>query len=416
MEPCVTVIGAGMVGISSALWLQMEGCKVVVVDQNEPGTGASYGNAGCFNGSSVVPMSMPGMWTNVPRWLLDPLGPLSIRLAYMPIFSPWLWRFLRAGRPDQVRKQAVALRALLCSSLSYMKQLSAVANANELLRSQGHLYVYRSERSFTADSSSWQLRRDAGVHLELLDQRQLRDFDPTLSPAYQRGILISENGHTTNPGALVKRLAEHFIRRGGIIRRGKVTSFQFDERRLIAVETDHGLIRTDAAVVAAGAHSNILLKLLGDWVPLETERGYHVMVARPEVIPRIPTCDADGKVVATPMEGGLRLAGTVEFAGLDRAPNWQRAKALLSLGQQMFPELPKNISEKRLTYWMGHRPSLPDSLPIIDRSSRCRNVVYAFGHGHVGMTGAPLTGRLVADLILNREPEIDIKLFARSRF
>jgi len=417
MQPSTTVvIGAGVIGICSALWLQSAGRKVVVIDPNEPGTGASHGNAGCFNGSSVVPMSMPGLWTSVPRWLLDPLGPLSIRTAYLPTLFPWLWRFLRAGRRDEVRKQAAALRTVLGPSLPYLKQLSAMAGADDLIREQGHLYVYRSEKSLDGDRFGWELRSDSGIAFDLLDRRQLHDFDPGLSESYQHGVLIRENGHTVNPGGLVRRLAEHFVRQGGVIHRGKASGFRMDSHRLLAVETDNGDVAADSAVIAAGAHSNALLKLLGDWVPLETERGYHVMIADPEAQPRVPTCDASGKFVVTPMQEGLRLAGTVELAGLERAPDWKRARLLVKLGQQMLPGLPKQVAEERLVLWMGHRPSLPDSLPVIDRSSRCPDIVYAFGHGHVGMTGGPVTGHLVADLILGRTPKVDVEPFSRKRF
>ncbi|MER2537519.1 MAG: FAD-binding oxidoreductase [Rhizobiaceae bacterium] len=410
------IIGAGTIGIASALWLQRAGQKVVVIDPNEPGTGASHGNAGCFNGSSVVPMSMPGMWTSVPRWLLDPLGPLSIRMAYMPSLFPWLWRFLRAGRRAEVRRQAVALRALLGPTLPYLKQLSTAAGADDLIREQGHLYVYRSKQSLDGDRFGWQLRSDTGVALDWMNQGQLREFDPALSPYYTHGVLIRENGHTVDPGGLVRRLAEHFVRQGGAIHRGKANGFRLDGGRLQAVETDNGVVQAGSAVVAAGAHSNALLKTLGDWVPLETERGYHVMIAEPESQPHVPTCDASGKFVATPMRQGLRLAGTVELAGLEMAPNWKRAKALVELGRQMLPGLPDEVVEERLVLWMGHRPSLPDSLPVIDRASRCPDIVYAFGHGHVGMTAAPMTGHLVADLILGREPKIDVAPFRRARF
>jgi len=410
------VIGAGIVGISSALWLQEAGHKVVLIDPNEPGSGASHGNAGCFNGSSIVPMSMPGMWSSVPRWLLDPLGPLSIRIAYLPSLMPWLWRFLRAGRIDEVRKQAQAMRALLAPSVRYIDYLSTLAGARDLIHEQGHLYIYRSDQSLARDRLGWQLRSDSGVKLEWLVQDKLREFDPNLSTNYRHGILIRENGHTSNPGVLVQRLAQHFFRRGGVLHVGSATAFRLQDDRLAGVETDQGFVEADSAVVSSGAHSGTLVRMLGDWVPLETERGYHVMIANPEAQPRVPTTDATGKFVATPMQGGLRLAGTVEFGGLAAAPDWRRSRMLIELGRQMLPGLPAKVDEERLVLWMGHRPSLPDSLPVIDRSSRCRDVVYAFGHGHVGMTGAPCTGKVVADLILGREPEIDIKPFSHRRF
>jgi D-amino-acid dehydrogenase len=361
-------------------------------------------------------MSMPGIWTSVPRWMLDPLGPLSIRLAYMPTLFPWLWRFLRAGRREEVRKQAAALRALLGPTLPYLKQLVAGVGVDDLIREQGHLYVYGSEKALAGDHFAWELRRDAGVQRDLLDRRQLREFDPALSSSYTNGVLIRENGHTTDPGGLVLRLAEHFVRQGGTIHRAKATGYRLDGGQLQFIETEDGPVPADSAVIAAGAHSKALLKMLGDWVPLETERGYHVMISDPESQPRVPTCDASSKFITTPMKHGLRLAGTVELAGLEQGPDWNRARALVKLGQKMLPGLPACVAEERLVLWMGHRPSLPDSLPVIDKASRFPNIVYAFGHGHVGMTAAPMTGHLVADLILGRTPKIDLAPFRHSRF
>jgi D-amino-acid dehydrogenase len=412
----VGVIGAGMVGVCAASWLQRDGHSVVLVEAAEPGRGASFGNAGCFNGSSVTPVAMPGVLWNVPRWLFDPLAPLALRWSYLPAIAPWLIRFVRAGSPQQVRATARALRPLVGPTLEMLKPLISAAGAEDLVHRLGHLYVYRFPESLATDKLAWDLRRENGVEIDEFDADELRQLEPALSRDYVRGVLVRENGHTSNPLALVERLAEHFVRSGGELVRTRAHGFRCDGGRLVAIETESGELPADAAVVCAGAYSKPLAAALGDKAPLETERGYHLMIRDPEIIPRIPTADADGKFVATPMDTGLRFAGTVELAGLEAPPDWRRARILLEQGRKMLPGLAASHPEERISMWMGHRPSLPDSLPVIGPSRATRDVVYAFGHGHVGMTAAPMTGKLVSDFIAGRSPSIDIAPFSVTRF
>ena len=412
----VGVIGAGMVGVCAASWLQRDGHSVFLVEAGEPGHGASFGNAGCLNGSSVTPVSMPGVIRNVPRWLLDPLGPLSLRWTYLPAIAPWLVRFVRSGTPDKVRAQARALRPLVGPTLEALKPLVAAARVEDLVHRLGHLYVYRSAESLEKDRLAWQLRRENGVEIDEFDADELRQLEPALSRDYVRGVLVRENGHTSNPLGLVERLLGHFVRSGGELVRARANGFRLDGRRLAAIQTDSGDLPADAAVVCGGAYSKPLAAALGDRVPLETERGYHLMIRDPEIMPRIPTADADGKFVATPMDTGLRFAGTVELAGLAAPPDWRRARILLAQGRKMLPGLAASHPEERISMWMGHRPSLPDSLPVLGPSRASPDVFYAFGHGHVGMTAAPMTGKIVAELVDGRSPAIDISPFAAGRF
>jgi D-amino-acid dehydrogenase len=412
----VGVIGAGMVGVCAASWLQRDGHSVFLVEAAEPGRGASFGNAGCFNGSSITPMAMPGVIWDVPRWLLDPLGPLALRWSYLPAIAPWLLGFIRAATPEKVRSTARALRPLVGPTLETLKPLASAAGAEDLVHRLGHLYVYRSAESLEKDRLAWDLRRDNGVEVDEFDANELRQLEPALSRDYVRGMLVRENGHTSNPLALVERLVDHFLRSGGELVRARARGFRLEGGRLSAIATDTGDLRADAAVVCAGAYSKPLAAALGDKVPLETERGYHLMIRDPEVMPRIPTADADGKFVATPMDTGLRFAGTVELAGLDAPPNWRRARILLEQGRKMLPGLAAAHPEERISVWMGHRPSLPDSLPVIGPSAATPDVIYAFGHSHVGMTSAPMTGRVVSDLVAGRPAAIDIAPFSASRF
>ncbi|MCX2710382.1 NAD(P)/FAD-dependent oxidoreductase [Pseudomonas sp. DCB_BG] len=412
----VGVIGAGVVGVCTALMLQRRGFKVTIIDPDPPGEGASFGNAGCFNGSSVVPMSMPGMIKNVPSWLLEPMGPLAVRFNYLPNITPWLVRFLLAGKRAKVWEQSQALRSLIGSTVPLIKSLAKEAGAEHLLRHEGHLYVYRSESAFVKDRGGWELRNANGISTQTLSAEELREFDPSISSAYTKGVLIAENSHTTNPHELVTSIFRKVLENGGQFLSARATGFALNGEQLIGIETTSGVVSVDAAVVAAGAHSKPLTEILGDNIPLDTERGYHLLIRDPLVVPKIPTTDAEGKFIATPMDTGLRIGGTVEFAGLQAPPNWKRADVLYMHARNLFPGLSSTRPEKNITKWMGFRPSIPDSLPVIGHSRRCQNVIYAFGHGHLGMTGAPMTAMLVSDLVAGEKTTIDISPFSPARF
>src|SRR5215472_6090058 len=255
----VGVIGAGMVGVCAASWLQRDGHSVFLVEAAEPGRGASFGNAGCFNGSSVTPVAMPGVIRNVPRWLFDPLGPLSLRWSYLPAIAPWLLRFMRAGTPEKVRAQARALRPLVGPTLEALTPLVSAAGAEHLVHRLGHLYVYRSAETRERDRFAWDLRRENGVEIDEFDADELRQLEPALSRDYVRGVLVRENGHTSNPLELVERLVEHFVRSGGELVRARAHGFRLEDARLAAIETDIGELPASVAIVCAGAHSKPLV-------------------------------------------------------------------------------------------------------------------------------------------------------------
>jgi len=412
----VAIIGAGIVGVSTARYLQRSGHAVTLIDPNPPGTGASFGNAGCFNPSSMVPIAGPDTFKSVPGYLMDPLGPLSIRWSYLPRITPWLIRYGLAGTPARIKQQAAALTTLLGNSLEALAPLVADAGAQDLVRRDGILIVYRSEASRKADERGWNLRRDAGITWQELDAGELRAFDPNLTPDLTSGKWVPGNGHTVDPGGLVGKIAECVLAAGGRLVKARASGFDFDGAALRGVITDQGTIAADAVVIAAGAHSKQLARMAGDTLPLETERGYHAVIKTPAVQPRVPTTDSDHKFVVAPMNMGVRIAGTVELAGLDAPPNWQRSQILLRRIGGLYPALGRQYGEDDVTVWMGHRPSFPDSLPVIDRSSRSRDIFYALGHGHVGMTGGPFTGAIIADLISGRPAPIDLSPFKATRF
>ncbi|MGO9998547.1 MAG: NAD(P)/FAD-dependent oxidoreductase [Acetobacteraceae bacterium] len=415
----VVVIGAGVVGAATAIELQRDGHRVTILEPGEPGgeQAASYGNGTLLNPSSILPMSSPGIWRKVPGWLADPLGPLAIRWRYLPRLLPWLTRFLRAGATEaRVAATARALRPLLLNAPELHRRLAEEAGVSELISRQGMLSVFPSRTEFVAEELEWRLRRENGVRWLELSADELRQREPTLSRRYSFGVLVEENGQCRDPGAYVAALVRHAVAQGAELRRARALGFRIEGARLLAVRTDAGEIAADRAVIAAGARSHVLAAAAGDRVPLETERGYHAVIADPGIAPRYPVMPSDGKMACVMTPQGLRLAGQVELAGLDAAPNWRRAEVLRDFARRVFPDVPADLPASRVKVWMGHRPSTPDGLPCIGPASGCPDIVHAFGHGHVGLTAGAATGRLVADLISGRQPAIDIAPFAAQRF
>jgi D-amino-acid dehydrogenase len=415
----VVVIGAGFVGAATALELLRDGHQVTILEPGEPGgeQAASYGNGTLLNPSSVIPMSAPGLWKKVPGYLADPLGPLTIRWRYLPRLFPWLRRFVAAGATEaKVAATARALRPLVIEAPERHRALAEEAGVGDLITRQGVLFPFEIRAAFQAESLSWRIRAQTGVRWLELDEDELRQREPALDRRYTFALLVEENGQCRDPGAYVAALVRHAVAQGATLRRARATGFRIESGRLRAVTTEDGEIACDAAVIAAGAWSRTLAAAAGDRVPLETERGYHAVIRDPEVTPRYPAMPSDGKMGCAMTPQGLRLGGQVELAGLEAAPDWKRAEVLLAFARRIYPGIPANLPRDRVRVWMGHRPSTPDGLPCIGPASGCTDVVYAFGHGHVGLTAGATTGRLVADLVGGRTPRVDIAPYAASRF
>lgn len=419
MRSHVAVIGAGIVGAATALELQRDGHRVTIVEPGEPGgeQAASYGNGAWLSPASVVPMSMPGMWRKIPSYLADPLGPLTIRIAALPRLLPWLIRFLRAGATvPRVEATARALSPLLKDAPARHAGLAAEAGVPELIRQDGLLYVYPDRGAFEAEALAWRLRRDNGVEWRELSAEELREREPALDPRYRFGALVADGAHCVDPGAYVAALVRHAQAQGATHARSRAIGFELAAGRLRAVVTASGKIACDRAVIAAGVWSKPLALAAGDRVSLESERGYHVVIADPEAAPRIPVMPSDGKMGNTLTSQGLRASGQVELAAIDAPPNWKRAGVLLDHLRQTYPGLPRQVPGERLSTWMGHRPSTPDGLPVIGPASACSDIVHAFGHGHVGLAAAPATASLVADAISGRSPSISMLPYSAARF
>jgi D-amino-acid dehydrogenase len=415
----VVVIGAGIAGAASAVELLRDGHSVTLVEPGEVGgeQAASYGNGAWLSPSSVVTMSHPGLWKDVPRYLRDPLGPLAIRWAHFPRVIPWLLRFLASGSTKaKVHAIGRALRPLVADAPARHEKLATEAGVGDLIKRQGLLYAYPNRAAFETDSLAWEVRAATGVKWLELDENHLRQREPGLNRSYTFGILIEDGGHCLDPGGYVAALAKHAARSGATIRKAKALGFVIERTRLRAVRTSDGNIACDKAVICAGAWSRTLASEAGDDVVLESERGYHAMIPAPEVGPRYPTMPTDVKASITNTRGGLRIAGQVELAGLDAAPNWKRAQILLEHLKRVFPGVPQDLTTDHVKVWMGHRPATPDALPVIGIASGCSDIVYGFGHGHIGLAAGAVTGRLVADLISGKPPVIDPAPYSARRF
>ncbi|GAB1575618.1 NAD(P)/FAD-dependent oxidoreductase [Bordetella petrii] len=415
----VVVIGAGAVGAATAVQALNAGLRVTLVESGEPGgrQAASYGNAGWLSSHSILPPAAPGVWKQVPKWVRDPLGPLAVRAGYLPRALPWLARYLAAAWTwPRVERTAHALRTLLADAPALHQALAAQAGVPHLIEQRGLLHAYLSEQQFRADARAWEIRRREGIQWQELDAAALRAREPDLHPRYTFGVLVPETGHCRDPGAYVAALARLARSLGADLRRTRATGFAIDNGRLRAVRTADGDIACDKAVIAAGGHSRELARQAGDRVPLGAERGYHAVVRQPEAGPRTSTMFADCKVVVNAMEPGLRVAGQVEIADIDAAPDWRRAHIVRDLLLSIYPSLPDPLPEERVEYWQGARPSMPDGLPCIGAASASADIVHAYGHGHTGLVGSARTAELAVQLLQGRPPAIALAPFDPRRF
>lgn len=410
----VVVIGAGIVGICCALYLQRDGHAVTVLDPAPPGEGgASSGNAGILAVDHCAPNAHPGIVWELPGFLLHPLGPLTIRWRYLPGLAPWLWRFLLASRRPAYEANGRALNALHQHAMAAYAPLLESAGAQGLIRRRGWLTVYESDAAFqAARPAKVELRRAMGIRTEVLDGPAVRALEPALSPAVRHGVYYPDVAQTTDPLRLVQALAADFQRHGGTILRERVRGFDRGEGGRRVVFTDAAAHAADVVVLAAGAWSRPLAQALGSRVPLDTERGYHAMLPEPEVDLQVPVISGDFHCAMVPMEGGLRVGGSVELASVDAPPNYARVDKLVSVARRTLP----GLNDRGHTRWMGCRPSMPDSLPVLGRSPRDPNVYFAFGHGQVGLTNGALTGQLIAELVADRPPTLDLAPYRAQRF
>lgn len=411
------VVGAGIVGVCTALHLRLAGRETLLLDRQEPGTGCSFGNAGIIASDVVPPVAAPGVLRKVPGYLLDGDAPLALRWRYLPRLLPWLYHFVRSSRRDAYERNTWALATLLAGASIAYQPLLRQAGGEELYRPTGALQVFETTAAFDDARRDADFRRSLGARIDEVAAHEIPQFASDLAPVFAGGLFRPDVGYIRDPLSLTAALHRLYLELGGV-------SHSVDVERLER-RTQHrwGVIGRAAegaesaweaghVVLAAGAWSRRLLRGLGLHIPLDTERGYHVMLPHDRSNLRLPVSTGEGAFYLTPMREGLRLAGTVEMGGLSRPPDPRRPEAILRRARRYLPDL----DEREARTWMGFRPSMPDSLPVIGPVSDLPGLHLAFGHGHLGLSLAAVTGKLVAQGIGGEVPGVDLAPFRHDRF
>lgn len=411
-EKAVAVIGAGIVGVSTAIWLLRDGHRVILIDRKGPGEGTSHGNGGVLASCSVVPVTTPGLIRKAPRMLFDPKQPLFLRWSYLPRLAPWLIRYLRHTNAPAVERRARALTPIIGDSLADHQALAAGTGAEKWIVPSDYLYLFRDRAAYEADHFGFEVRKRNGFDWEEMDRESFTAYDPVFSNEIGFAAKFANHGRITDPGRYVKDLAGYAEREGARLLIADVQDIVREGGRVTGVRAGGETVACDAAVIATGAWSSPLARKLGVRIPLESERGYHLELWEPSKMPRAPVMIASGKFVATPMEGRLRLAGIVEFGGLVAGPS----RAPFRLLEKNIRAAIPGLTWKKTEEWMGHRPSVADSTPVIGEAPGIAGAYLAFGHDHVGLTGGPKTGQIVARLIGGRLPNIDLTPYSPARF
>lgn len=400
----VTILGAGVIGVCAALAALEEGASVTVLDRGPPGAAASHGNAGVISPWSCVPQCIPGVWKNVPRWLLDAEGPVKFRWRDLGATLPWALRFFGNATPAKVARIADVMDALVRDNARAYRRFLTGTGRDDLIADCWAITAYRGATRPSLDEWQWRLRRERGAPIEIVPGGALREIEPALSPDYTSAVLLKDQARAIDPGGLCRALAEKATRLGAAFHTAEVTAIAPTPEGGVTLKTTTGAIDAKRLVLAAGAWSAALLRPLGYRLPLIAERGYHLEFETPGVSLRHSIQDTDAKVYLSSMAGGVRIAGTAEFAALDAPPNFARARALSAVAKRVAPGLVLTPAKE----WMGSRPSLPDNLPAIGPLERHPQIIAAFGHSHWGLGQAPATARLVADALRGRRPNSEL--------
>ncbi|MDY0883101.1 NAD(P)/FAD-dependent oxidoreductase [Dongia soli] len=408
----VIIIGAGIIGVAIACYLQQSGQSVALIDKKGIGLETSKGNAGAFAFSDIMPLASPGIILKAPKWLFDPLGPLTIPPRYLPKILPWLIRFGWASRSSIFRKNSAVQAQLMKLAAQEAKGLLAARGALSMLRSDGALELYESEREFKAALPGWKLREEQGIEFRHVRGAELAELQPGLSPSFVCATFTPKWQTVSDPYLVVKHLGESVLDNGGQLIVAGVRKLQPAGEGAEVILDDGRRLRSRNAIVASGAWSKTFAADLGDPVPLETERGYNTTLPVSAFDLKRQLIFGGHGFVMTPLSTGIRVGGAVELGGLDLPPNFRRSDAMLQKAAKFLP----GLKTEGGTQWMGYRPSLPDSLPVIGPSTASRQIIYAFGHGHLGLTQSAATGRLVTDLVLKRTPAMPVEPFSASRF
>jgi len=405
----VIVIGAGVVGVCCALWLQKNGRKVILIDRGDPGAGTSSGNACTIADYACIPINNPKLFRQLPSLLFARQSPLSFDPLYVISHLGWISRFLRNCSRSRVANIIEALGTLLQHTAAGLDPLIKETNSAQLFSEQGCLYVYQTKKAHESAYPYNLTRLDHGVQFDWLKSDGIKDLEPSLNLNFYSGMLFREARQVINPQMLVTRFFDHFVANGGEFIRTSVKGL--DSSGQAAILKNGDTVAADKVIVAAGAFSKQIENTGTARLPLDTERGYHVQFEGKQTLLQRPVGWAEAGLYATPTNEGLRLAGTVEIAGLEKPANQRSIDYLTQKANEMF-----NLEEKPQQTWLGYRPTLPDALPVIGQSVQSPHIYYAFGHQHIGLTLAGITGKLISELVTGEAPSVDISPFSAKRF
>ncbi|OCO99942.1 MULTISPECIES: FAD-binding oxidoreductase [unclassified Ensifer] len=411
-QPDVIVIGAGVVGLSAAIAVQARGLSVTVLDREGPAAGASAGNAGAFAFTDILPLASPGILKKAPKWLLDPLGPLSVPPAYAAQIAPWMFRFWRACSPSRVAHSTAAQTAIMDLSKAELEPFLSATGTLPMLRKEGNLQVYESDAELKASLPGWKARAEHGIEFRHMGAAEMAAIQPGIASRFTCGTFTPGWYSIADPKLYTLALADHFRAKGGTIERAEITALKPIGGGVELTTADGETRRAGQVVLSAGAFSHQVARSLGERIPLETERGYNTTLPSNAFDLRTQVTFGGHGFVVTRLTTGIRVGGAVELGGLKLPPNFRRSEAMLKKAKAFLP----GLKSEGGVQWMGFRPSLPDSLPAIGRARATERVIYAFGHGHLGLTQSAGTARLVADLLTGHQPAIDIKSFSPQRF
>ncbi len=405
----IGIIGAGIQGVCNALFLQKKGYQVTLFDREEPGSAASYGNAGHFSPYASVPLNRPDVIADVPSMLISSRGPLALKWNYVPKMIPWFARFILNCREEKMMHTAKNMHQILDLSLPAFDELFDEIDLGELVENNGILYVW-TDQNMKSRELEIRIRDELGVKQQLVNKKEIHDLEPNLKPFYHGGVFYDYARHARNPRKILIKLFENFVNKGGKFLKLNIQDIDFDEEKpVLRTETQRFIF--DKLVIACGAFSKRLTDKLHENIPLDTERGYHVHFKDYDHLISRPIVYANRGFGMTPMEQGLRVVGTVEFGGLENSPSKSRIKNLILNAKDMLDGLPEHKDE-----WLGFRPTLPDFLPVLGPSKNYKNVFYSFGHHHLGWTLGAISGKIISKMISGENTNLDLQPYSSIRF
>jgi len=408
----IIVIGAGIVGVSTAIWLQRSGFKVTIIDQKGPATGASHGNAGILAASSIIPVPNPSLIKKLPFYLLSKDSPVFFKMSYLPQMFPFLISYLSKSNLREVNKYAERMTPLIFDTVCQHKSLAKGTGAEKFISYKDYCFGYETEKNFLNDKKVWKLRQKHGLPFEVVNGNEFSNFDPFYKDLFDVIVKCKNHGKINDPGLYVKTLCDHFLSQGGELIISKVNDISSKNLNDVIVKIESDSLIANKIIVATGAWSKKILKKFKIKMPLESERGYHVEYVEPNFYPKVPMMLTSKKFVITPMDGRIRVAGLVEFAGLKTL----KRKPPLNLLKNKIKDLFPNLKCKEKIEWLGHRPALVDSLPMLGYLDKNKQILVAFGHQHLGLTAGAKTGRIVSDLIIGNDIKLKISNYRPNRF